>query len=1173
MVSANQFLQSAFTTTRSVSIDVAKYFVGGHRYVFAVTLCNFLDACGFANFEVRVQNFTGVPLLQFAGGADARSIKSKDVLSLFSMASVATCGGNLSSAVVPLSYVWTIQDAFGSTLLMSSFHILSDSVMDPNKLVLLSFSLRPLARYVIWVTVKNLQSMASANASVPVVVQRGSIAAVISGGSAVLLRTGEVATVDASASYDEDIAVLTGSLAGLQFDWTIVEIFPSIAIACPVGLSVEPTNPGLAHLNASTLDSDVVGNLTCRLTVVVSDAMRSRSSSKQVMMTFVPPGVPLVYLSGVSVSSSKELRLSGSVGLEVGQVCTSAWNVDDEALSLADVAKVPLQSVVKYGGSGLKRITLIIGANSLAAGASYTFTLSCGRGSASALVAVLSPPRNGQLYVNPSSGVEMDTLFELSTSGWISSELPLNYQIGFISAATGAVVLTQSLSASTYSSTNLPAGPSSSGFNITCVVYVVDSAGSQATAFSQAHVTKAVNSVALMSSMSARLSSTATADSLLQSVAVISGVMNSVNCSNAPNCTALNRAECSSVSNTCGACLSGYIGTQGADNSACITIKQLSTLNRGSADCSADASICAAWQFCDAMHSCQDMPKSCPGACSGHGVCGFQNVDTGAGQSNCGATDASCTAKCSCVSGFAGSDCSLSAGDMQSRQDIRQQLSSSVKILTSATNPRLQDVVNWANMLSSVTSSDPAELTSESSSTALTAAVNVAVTASELSVPSSSITSVLLSVDASLDSILTATSSGSNGNRRHLNAVDLADVRNKTLAALDTFGESEMSNIVQGLAPVDRIQQRFRSRTVSLSLESGELQHTVSIPSTLYESAIGKSATSVRLNASTIGTVNIYQTNMQLLVDPSNVTAHPIRVIAQPIESSAMDDEWMTFAFAHVRPAAANSSEATPREFHNVSCNEGQPYSIERPCASVNASVVLACNGSAVVVSMACPVLMPRPACGFVVNGQPTSSSQCVVDQHNSTHTICSCKGMRASSRRRLSTLPHVQSVEVVSMFVYAAVDFAAVFTSAKDFSSSPSNVQKVIVVIAIFGAVWGIGFAGMMYLVWGHVSGQKNNKDITKVGAVKAAESPAAVVKHYLDSVVPEVFLRPTSLWQQTVSELWRHHRYINFLHHGAESSSTLKRFLNWLHFLTLQTLLLFLIAVWFDIDVSYRL
>jgi hypothetical protein len=56
-------------------------------------------------------------------------------------------------------------------------------------------------------------------------------------------------------------------------------------------------------------------------------------------------------------------------------------------------------------------------------------------------------------------------------------------------------------------------------------------------------------------------------ESSKQAVTLVVLVLNSVDCSSAPNCLDLNRAACgATLENTCGACLSGYVGTaQGND--------------------------------------------------------------------------------------------------------------------------------------------------------------------------------------------------------------------------------------------------------------------------------------------------------------------------------------------------------------------------------------------------------------------------------------------------------------------------------------------------------------------------------------------------------------------------------------------------------------------------------
>jgi len=58
-------------------------------------------------------------------------------------------------------------------------------------------------------------------------------------------------------------------------------------------------------------------------------------------------------------------------------------------------------------------------------------------------------------------------------------------------------------------------------------------------------------------------------DAVMKSINVLGSSISTVNCSAAPACQALNRKLCSTVTQTCGACLEGFVGIAGPSNSKC----------------------------------------------------------------------------------------------------------------------------------------------------------------------------------------------------------------------------------------------------------------------------------------------------------------------------------------------------------------------------------------------------------------------------------------------------------------------------------------------------------------------------------------------------------------------------------------------------------------------------
>ena len=82
-------------------------------------------------------------------------------------------------------------------------------------------------------------------------------------------------------------------------------------------------------------------------------------------------------------------------------------------------------------------------------------------------------------------------------------------------------------------------------------------------------------------------------DAVKSSVSSGATVLNTVDCSLAPDCNVLDREECDSIVNTCGICQDGYVGQTGAANSQCYskttTRRRRLSVSDSSTSCSSDS--------------------------------------------------------------------------------------------------------------------------------------------------------------------------------------------------------------------------------------------------------------------------------------------------------------------------------------------------------------------------------------------------------------------------------------------------------------------------------------------------------------------------------------------------------------------------------------------------------
>ena len=177
----------------------------GSIYTFQVKLCNFLGACGSTFRSVAAVSFP-VPRLSLLG-EPVRTVSKSVMLSVDSSVTLSAC----SSPLTTISYSWGISFANGS---VSSIGLKSIS-RDPSKFILPAYSLQAGASYTVTLT------LSGTSASVGIIVAAGNVQSMISGGLVRSMREQTTLTLDASQSYDEDVATLTGVRAGLRFAWYI----------------------------------------------------------------------------------------------------------------------------------------------------------------------------------------------------------------------------------------------------------------------------------------------------------------------------------------------------------------------------------------------------------------------------------------------------------------------------------------------------------------------------------------------------------------------------------------------------------------------------------------------------------------------------------------------------------------------------------------------------------------------------------------------------------------------------------------------------------------------------------------------------------------------------------------------------------------------------------------
>ena len=172
-------------------------------------------------------------------------------------------------------------------------------------------------------------------------------------------------------------------------------------------------------------------------------------------------------------------------------------------------------------------------------------------------------PYYGSLAVTPDKGISFTDDFTFLAQNWYDTDLPLTYQFSF-STINGIDLAIQSRSENLTVTSQLPPGLPYNNYTLSTKVEVYDY-----------FLAASAQSVDVIVAPSSSLSSIEIANNLLlsekvslglasyeviQLVSLISSALNYVNCESSPDCKSMNREYCQNTKNTCGPCMSDFIG-------------------------------------------------------------------------------------------------------------------------------------------------------------------------------------------------------------------------------------------------------------------------------------------------------------------------------------------------------------------------------------------------------------------------------------------------------------------------------------------------------------------------------------------------------------------------------------------------------------------------------------
>eukprot|EP01040_Poterioochromonas_malhamensis_P002977 gene2977-3164_t len=411
-------LRSFLSTIKTVNpptVVAARYFTAGDQYSFTARLCNFLDQCGQTAQTLTIVSNT-IPLISIAGASIVTLTRSQP-LSLITNTQLSSCSGTASAGLTGLSYSWSVAVINDGNSFTKLSGLVSTS-KDPSRFLLPAFSLTAGLSYQITVNVTYIPSGTFSIASAQLVVPQGKVKAVIAGSSQQNVRVKESLILDASRSYDEDVANSFGTAAGLQYQWSCVQTEPVLNNSCAAIFDMAKWTASITtgSMLISTLSS--ASNTKAQVTVLIVDKTNTRSSSVTIVVSVLPALLPTISLTASSsqINAGQTLQITGTVNYPASIEGNATWQIlsGESGRNLSSLASTGLtQQFLRSSSAQSYSMYLVIPPNRLTIGTTYTFGLlafSSYRGMStlgSISVKVNAPPVLGSFSISPTFGKQL----------------------------------------------------------------------------------------------------------------------------------------------------------------------------------------------------------------------------------------------------------------------------------------------------------------------------------------------------------------------------------------------------------------------------------------------------------------------------------------------------------------------------------------------------------------------------------------------------------------------------------------------------------------------------------------------------------------------------------------------------------------------------------------------
>lgn len=678
------FLNQNASTGNSI-VFVPASLLNSTTYVIRLQLTNFLGGTGSTSVTVVVVEDTTAPTVQIRGERN-RVITADTSLTLFGSATLPVCA---SRTTLQFEYIVTTDG--------NSTGIVSQSSA-PRNFLAREFTFTATESYVITLVVTT-GTGATGQQSVNLYIDNGEVVALVQGGATKSAPLDRVLTLDASPSYDENLA--DGGEDTLTFTWTCVigSQGPEFGNECGL-FSDGATSVSGAVL---TIEENTMGlNATYIFTVtVVSPDGRADTFDVSVEPSLANSAEVSITSSFTSINANQQLTLQGAVTANYSINCEWSGFFEGQLTPFTAVTKTTRSFTADQAESGIN-YPLRLTSFGLTSGRAYTFRLTAAAAVDSQLASfneisiyIFSPPFGGSVSVSPSAGTAFATVFVPTASNWQAEieNYPLSFGFFYQLSSVAPSLQIRAAGETTSASTVLPEGLLSQGRVISVLAVILDANGAETDAATAVTVSPApqANITNSLDDSINDFGDSQDTDALIAIINSVGATVSSVNCTGSPNCTALNRGECQNVPHTCEACYDGYDGVVGPYNTKCFNLTKESPSGIGEPCEAHEQCLYGKCDFTVTPNVCVAPPKLCQSnipaqdnyltnfPCSNNGECKYtDNVGTPITESDCSVFNANCIRRCRCAEGFGGKSCAFTQDELVSADSLRTKMCSAL---------------------------------------------------------------------------------------------------------------------------------------------------------------------------------------------------------------------------------------------------------------------------------------------------------------------------------------------------------------------------------------------------------------------------------------------------------------------------------------------------------------